>query len=1042
MRHSQISSARALLLLITSFCFSAAGGAQQAQPAMHAWYRLFDHSIQVTVDWTGVDQNTYAGGSLAVVAKAANGDIIASGKSSHMPTQRLGMPLATTLPDGNYTVEATLTDRNGKRGSLQLPFQRTTAVWENNGIGAVLNKVLTPWTPMTVTGHSASCWGRTYLFGTLGLPAQIQSYQPEPSHGDATVSLLAAPVEIVVETAQGMLKWVPGTTACKLRNEAYVDVTSTARTQGGALTASLNGTLEFDGFYKFTLKLAPVKALAVKSIRLEVALPDQRSLLFQTVADNMRANNMFLDLQYRHDGELWNSWNDYRKVKDLTDRQEIVAKNAHGGPARKLVGNFYPYIWFGDDDRGMSFMADSDRGWVLDYDKPCIDLIRRGGKTILRLLLMNKAGILNQPIETTLSLQATPVKPRPLGGSWRQQQTYGWSFFDRNLVWNNCFEDIKKDIAAGKNEIWYVNEDARKRNLWWRYFCFNSDRIKVTPNNSSYYGMTLLNCSDYQPEWLAHEEEWTTGDLYSPDYGPRTMHVSSNTDYLLWYYKQWHDQLGMTGIYFDNTFPTLDFTMGSGVAWEDEQGRIHPGYYMFNSREFIKRVRGYFTSVTPGVPVLYTHMTDTPCVGYLGFADFWLEGENGGRGQDMNRKNKQWRVVPSDFVDRWYTPGGLANLRTTLGRQWGIMPKYLYRFGFDASYAILGLFDLGMDAQYGYCGLNGIRYDFGFNNEDCQWIPYWNDRKPTKVLGKMPDIYAAVWTRPGRIRVLVSNLGGNNSTVNLRLNTALLSLPKDAVAVDEATGEALRYQHGTITKLAIDRHDYRVVLLAAPGVFPPVTQTLPVEMLPKQRIEAVCDDFTTFKPTWIVDGAKVLWPTSRNVFMDADWYRIDQGRLRINVGLAAHAIFAKPFGYDNCSVQVKVMASEPARQLSPGLAVYWTKNKYAQIGVNGTVTARSLGGKPIEPGPGANMAMGAITWLKITLTPESIEYFASTDGKSWKLVGTQPRADFTGAPDYLVLGQGWDGPDDLFCNDQKNPARWEDWFLFYDDLVVGRDTAG
>jgi hypothetical protein len=50
--------------------------------------------------------------------------------------------------------------------------------------------------------------------------------------------------------------------------------------------------------------------------------------------------------------------------------------------------------------------------------------------------------------------------------------------------------------------------------------------------------------------------------------------------------------------------------------------------------------------------------------------------------------------------------------------------------------------------------------------------------------------------------------------------------------------------------------------------------------------------------------------------------------------------------------------------------------------------------------------MERITWVKIALRPDTIEFYASTDGQSWTLIHSQPREGFEGAPDILALGHG------------------------------------
>jgi hypothetical protein len=73
--------------------------------------------------------------------------------------------------------------------------------------------------------------------------------------------------------------------------------------------------------------------------------------------------------------------------------------------------------------------------------------------------------------------------------------------------------------------------------------------------------------------------------------------------------------------------------------------------------------------------------------------------------------------------------------------------------------------------------------------------------------------------------------------------------------------------------------------------------------------------------------------------------------------------------------------------------------------------------------------MERITWVKIALRPDTIEFSASTDGQSWTLIHSQPRKGFEGAPDILALGHGHekDGPPEAYIFDS-----------FFSDLATAR----
>ncbi|HUT02111.1 MAG TPA: glycoside hydrolase domain-containing protein, partial [Phycisphaerae bacterium] len=744
--------------------------------------------------------------------------------------------------------------------------------WEGNSLG-VSDRVPPPWPAMTVAGEAVRCWGREYTFTGLALPKSIPTLQPEPSRGARLRDALAGPVRLVAEKGGRRLAWTHRGSRIVRRKDTEVVIEGAADAPG--LKAEVHGTLDYDGFYKVRLRVTPRAGTALDSLRVEVPVPTAASRLFYSVGESMRSNKTFADLAGLPDGVLWNS--------------KAAARNA------LIKGNFLPVAWLGDEDRGVSWMCDSDRTWVTTFAKPCLDLLRRGGETAFRMHLVNRPAKLTKPIEVTFGLQATPVRPRPKGGSWRKQPWFGWGYFDKPLIYDGCFKGIAKPGDPAP-EAWYRTGEARKQNRWWRYFCFNSDRIA---ESDKLYGQMV---KDFGAEWYS-ESVWVK------------LQNKAHQDFELWAYKKWHDVASLDGLYYDNAFPAPSTNLLSGSAWIDDAGRLRPGYVVMAYRDFMKRVRSFWTGLGPS-PVMKTHMTDTPISGYLGFCDFWLDGENGGY--------PDARMTNPDFVDRWYNKVGMANLRITLGRQWGTMPMYLYSWGIEPTHAVLGLFDL--PNEYKAMGRKPY-HDFGLTEPDVAFIPYWDSRGLVKVARGGPDVLTAAWKRPGRVRVLVSNLSGERRGVSLRLQLAALGLPAGAVAVDEKAGGAIPVARapsdGTavVKGLRVDRHDYRVVLLAAPGEFRPLDPALGKALEPprEKRIEALCDDFSAVRDVWTRKASPHIGLKWGKVFDSV------AGWLRIRTSSYKHALLARPFGRDTGSVQVKIRESTQGYggEYRPCLCLYW-----------------------------------------------------------------------------------------------------------------------
>jgi hypothetical protein len=889
---------------------------------------------------------------------------------------------AGPLPAGAYTVSFQAVDKaSGKSLGLEekVTLERKIYEWENNKIG-ITEKAFHPWPPLKVEGNKAMAWGRDYRFTGLGLPASVPTLQPEPTRGLAVRDVLAAPLRLVAVASGKPLVWKEGTSTIKRVSEVEVAVAGSAVAEG--LKAEVNGTLELDGFYKIRLKITPTGNPRLDSVRVEIPLPSAAALLFNHSAENMRNNKTFANFEGLPDGILWNS-------KD-------AAHNV------MVTGNFLPTVWIGDDDRGVAWMCDNDRTWVTDLDKACLDVVKKGGETAFRMHLLNEPGALTKPIEVTFGFQPTPIKPRPAGGSWKQERDYGWSWFDRPLIYNGCFDTNRPNRAAEEN-AWYRDEKAKKDGKWWRYFCFNSDRI---PENDPIYGQMV---KDFAPEWYIN--------------APLSfVQNKSHTDFILWAYKQWHEKLGLTGVYHDNTFTVSWPGLINDVGWMDEKGRVRAGYWVMAYREFMKRERAYWLSVT-APPVLKTHITDAPIAGFLGWADLWLDGENGGY-PDFEK------VKDPDFVDRWYNRKGMANLRITLGRQWGTMPQYLYTWGRDATDAVLGLFDL----RYGTvmaANRNNGKFNFGWDQVDCEFIPYWDVRKLVQVTKGGPDVLHAIWKRPGRMRLMVSNLANEDRRVTVKVDLAGLGLPPSAIVTDEQTFEAVPCKDGVIRGLAVNRHNYRPLVIGPPDEFTPIDPCRGQALLPKKVL--FHDTFDSLRDDWQTVIAPIVGGKQN--------FTSVAGHLRITSMPYTYGAVYRAVPEENVSVQAKIRQAEFAGHpgYQPMLALYWGPNKIVRIltGEENFKTLATGGANGKNTFSKEGDVSGLINWVKITLRPDEIVFDYSLDGFAWKHLHSQPRSGYEGKPEFVFLGRAKPGANPLL---QNQDHEWKEGiYSYYDDFVIGRE---
>ena len=87
------------------------------------------------------------------------------------------------------------------------------------------------------------------------------------------------------------------------------------------------------------------------------------------------------------------------------------AYNAGALPQEGFESPFRPYIWLGDDDRGLAWFSESDQGFTPPQAKDVTSIRREGEQVTLRVRIIGQPVELTAPLRFTFGMQATPVKP-------------------------------------------------------------------------------------------------------------------------------------------------------------------------------------------------------------------------------------------------------------------------------------------------------------------------------------------------------------------------------------------------------------------------------------------------------------------------------------------------------------------------------------------------------------------------------------------------------------------------------------------------------
>ncbi|MGQ9731093.1 MAG: glycoside hydrolase domain-containing protein [Candidatus Zipacnadales bacterium] len=267
---------------------------------------------------------------------------------------------------GDYTVRVTVTD--GQGGT---PLESVTPwrlpdkpAWLGSQEG-LSDKVLPPWTPIKVQGRTVKVWGRTYEFEGLPLPSAVTT---------AGASLLAGPIRFVAGANGVAQEWRGHKTVVTERKPTAVTLTTTAESENLRLSAQVR--TEYDGMIRSHLTLEPRREVTLDSLELCIPFKPEHAKYL-----------------YHYPGR-WGS-----------------AYNAGALPREGFTSAFRPFIWLGDEDRGLAWFSESDRNFFPVGAQEVVSITQEGQQVVLRIRIIGQPLQLTEPLHYTFGMQATPVKP-------------------------------------------------------------------------------------------------------------------------------------------------------------------------------------------------------------------------------------------------------------------------------------------------------------------------------------------------------------------------------------------------------------------------------------------------------------------------------------------------------------------------------------------------------------------------------------------------------------------------------------------------------
>jgi hypothetical protein len=697
--------------------------------------------------------------------------------------------------DGTYLVRATVADQDGDCMEFVAgTIEKQPMPWLGNSLGRE-PVIVPPFTPMRTHKLNVSCLGRDYDLGAAGLPAAITA-NGEP--------VLAGPITFVLEDDAG--RHTARLRGAKLLERADDHVTFQGQAAFDRMELKLKGWAEYDGVIRYEVEMLPQGDVALKSLALELPVKD---VTYLHAASGMRISTTLFAMTEPAAGEyrdphvpLWAPGHVYRSTFDpftlYLPAADGLVWSSLGITTPGVYGNFMPYIWIGNSRFGMCWFADGDRGWSHTPDTACLELVRQGAVTTLRVRCIAAPTARALPRRIVFGLLATPVKPHVVGG-------------------NNAIRVGISGFGLQFMERWSTTRLAD-------YFLARNLKQTYNANGQSvliYIANDLFNAND--PAMASLKDEWCRSPrsadnhvgllpmkAYGPDpsdYDSRAVcAVPSRVDYQIAGLDRCMREGALDGVYLDNSAPAPCTNLQhAGCGYIREDGHLQAGWHLFDTRDLIRRSAALSYQHKCHWPWWKIHSTSAMVAPCFTFADVCVDGEWGHDGKDF-----------MDFFTLPYlevfgagasglNPGWLPKLH---GLEKEVKPT-------RTMLAACKLYDMYLYAHYCNVGVVQTFWDiekaFGTTEKDCRFVGYWQP-EAAAVAGLPVGVKSSYFVRPGKgALVYVSNFTTGPQNVTCRLDFARWDLGAFRVT-DAESAQELSTAGGTLS-LPVERHDFRLLLL-------------------------------------------------------------------------------------------------------------------------------------------------------------------------------------------------------------------------------------
>ncbi len=693
------------------------------------------------------------------------------------------------IPSGCCDFKATFVDRFGTRFATRTLQDKWPGdlPWLGSRAG-ISRQVPKPWTPLATSesgdGLEISCWGRTYVFSTTAFASGVSS---------AGSQLLAGPLRPVARVNGEKIRWTSG--HLELISAESDQVVFNVRFESPAgLAVTARTEIDFDGMARIDWSVTASTILRLDALSVEMPV--------------LKNHAKYL---YHFPG----SWGEVRNVGALSENH--------------LKLGFRPYIWLGDEDRGISLFTESDAGFHIRNPRKVTEIDRRKNRVRLRIHCVSTpiklvpgsseggqftgfgtedvkpltpGGVVTDELRYTFGLQATPVKPI-VNDAWDQrvfcigQTTTGFSprLNVSDALLDRCVESGVRAVVLFEH---WTDAEAYTRTP-------HAAEVRKIVEACKSRGLQILLyfgflISDIIDEWQALGKD----ALILPKGGYPVFHYQPQPEQAAWRVclnSPWQDLLtdgiarvmdefDIDGVYLDGTeypFGCCNTEHGCGHVRAD--GSIAQTYPIFSARSAMRRIYEIVKSHKKDGHV-NVHNSTCMTMPSLGWATGYWDGEQFqgvGSGVDVAR------LLPLDAFRAEF-----------MGRQWGVPAEFLHAgaaYTYEQAWAFTLLHDVPVRPHNADEDLDLAaeiwRAMDAFDRQNAKWIPYWRNHDYIRVSPK--NAHASIYRHPENgVLAAISNMDNKRKTVTARLNMKELGLRASANAKDTLKNKTVPIRDGVL----------------------------------------------------------------------------------------------------------------------------------------------------------------------------------------------------------------------------------------------------